>query len=115
MHELSLISNLFDMLEEPVREKNARRITRVKLQVGLLAGAVPELLKTAFDVYKKDTPAADAVLEIVEVPFHVRCRRCGFEKTGDDYIVLCDSCGSNDLEILAGTELILEKVELEVD
>lgn len=115
MHELSLISNLFEMLEEQAKEKNALRITRVKLQVGLLSGAVPELLKTAFDLYKKDTIAATAEIEIEEVPFRIRCRACSAEMTRDDFILQCESCGATDLETIAGTELILEKLEMEVD
>jgi hydrogenase nickel incorporation protein HypA/HybF len=115
MHELSLISNLFEILEEKAREKNARSITRVKLQVGLLSGAVPDLLKSAFDIYKKDTLASEAEMEIVEVPLLVRCLECGADTSGDDIIIRCGSCGSPNLKTIAGAELVLEKLELLVD
>jgi len=109
MHELSLISNLFEMLEEQARDKKAGKITYVKLQVGLLSGAVAELLKTAFDIYKKGTLAEGAELEIVEVPLTVLCLECGAETSKDDYILRCESCGSPDIKTVAGTELILEE------
>jgi len=115
MHELSIISNLFEILEEKAKEKKARRITCVKLQVGALSGAVPELLKTAFDFYKKDTLASQAELDIDEIPLKVKCKKCQHETFKDDFIFVCSNCGSSELKILAGTELLLEKIEMEIE
>jgi hydrogenase nickel incorporation protein HypA/HybF len=114
MHELSLIANLFELLEEKAAEQNAQKIVHVTLQVGLLSGAVPELLKTAFDIYKKDTIAAEAVLEIEEVPLKYACQDCGAEMIKDDYIIVCDKCGSTRLKTLAGTDMFLLKMDIEV-
>jgi len=115
MHELSMIANLFEILEEQAAEKNAVKITGVKLQVGLLSGVVPELLKTAFDMYKKDTIAATAELEISKVPLKILCQDCQTEMIKEDYVFICSKCGSTNLKTLTGTELFLEKMELEVD
>lgn len=114
MHELSVVANLFEILEEKVREKNGKKIFSVKLQVGLFAGVVPELLATAFDIYKKDTIASEAELEITEVPLKVRCKDCHTIMIKDDFIFICDRCGSTNLETLEGTEMILEKMDIEV-
>jgi len=114
MHELSLITNLFEILEEKAAEKEAIRILSVKLQVGLLSGAVPELLKTSFDIYKKDTIAAEAELEIIEIPFKVECNVCHTQMIKDDLVALCDACGSIDLKTLQGTDLFLLKMDVEV-
>jgi hydrogenase nickel incorporation protein HypA/HybF len=115
MHELSLIANLFDIMEEKAEEKNARRITFVKLQVGLHAGAVPELLQSAFDIYKKDTIASNAELNIEVIPLRFHCRSCGHTMEAEDLVFSCVECGSNQLETIAGTDMILQKMELEVD
>lgn len=114
MHELSIISNLFEIMEEKIREKGAKRITFVKLQVGKLSGAVPEFLHTAFDIYKKDTLAREAELEIEEVPLVIQCQTCGKTMKKDDFIFICTFCGSKELKTLSGTELLLEKMELEI-
>jgi Zn finger protein HypA/HybF involved in hydrogenase expression len=53
-------------------------------------------------------------LEIVDVAFQVRCRSCGHEMTADDLVVQCERCGSVDLETLAGTELFLMKMDVEI-
>lgn len=114
MHELSIVANLFEILEEKAGETKAKKIVLVKLQVGALSGVVPEFLETAFDIYKKDTIASEAELVIAEVPLKVQCQKCHAEMIKDDYVFICSECGSRDLKTLSGTELLLEKLELEV-
>ena len=114
MHELSIIANLFELLEEKAKEQNANKIVQVTLQVGLLSGAVPDLLKTAFDIYKKDTMAAEAVLEIEEVPLKYLCQDCKTEMVKDDYIIVCEKCVSTNLKVLEGTDMFLLKMDVEI-
>lgn len=114
MHELSIVANLFEILDEKAKEKKAKKIISVKLQVGALSGVVPEFLETAFNIYKKDTIADQAKLRIEDVPLKIRCERCGTEIIKDDFIFICEKCGSHELKTLSGTELLLERIELEV-
>lgn len=115
MHELSIIANLFKILETKAAEKNAVRITAVYLKVGVLSGAVPELLQTSFDMYKKDTIASGAVLHTETVPLKTECEVCQAVTTKDDFVFLCSRCGSPRLKTLSGTELLLEKIDMEVE
>ena len=112
MHELSLIANLYEIMEAKAKEQKANKITRVKLQVGVFSGVVPEFLRTAFDIYKKDTLAAEAVLEIETIPLSIECQSCQAKWISDQPVFICGTCGSSDIKILDGTELILEKMEL---
>ena len=114
MHELSIVASLFEILEEKAKEQKAKKVTSVKVKVGALSGVVPEFLKTAFDVYKKDTIADEAELIIEEVPLKVKCQKCGAEIVKDDFVFICEECASSELETLAGTELLMEKIEMEV-
>jgi hydrogenase nickel incorporation protein HypA/HybF len=114
MHELSVVANLFEILEEKVKEQNGKRIILVKLLIGALSGIVPELLATAFDIYKKDTIAAEAELEIKTVPLKVQCKECKKVIVKDDFIFICDFCGSTNIQTLEGTEMILEKMDIEI-
>jgi hydrogenase nickel incorporation protein HypA/HybF len=114
MHELSIIASLFEIMEEKAAEKGSKKIISVRLQVGKLSGVVPEFLITAFDMYKKDTIAHDAKMEIEEVPLKIHCKSCGKTMTKDDFVFICLHCGMQDLTTLTGTELLLEKMELEL-
>jgi hydrogenase nickel incorporation protein HypA/HybF len=114
MHELSIVASLFEILEEKAREQSAVRVVLVRLKVGKLSGVVPEFLQSAFELYRKDTIAADSGLEIDVVPVKVKCRKCQAETSKDDFVFVCPACGSTDLEMVEGTELFLEKIDLEV-
>lgn len=114
MHELSVVASLFEILEEKAREQNAVAVAQVKLKVGKLSGVVPEFLQSAFEIYRKDTIASSSGLEIEVIPIKVKCRQCQTETSKDDFIFVCSACGSTDLEIVEGTELVLEKIDLEV-
>ena len=114
MHELSIIANLYDIMEEKAREQGAKKITLVKLQVGILSGVVPDFLETAFGIFKEGTMASDATLEIEKVPLKIRCESCGTENTSDELIYICTECGSAQIKILDGTELILEKMDISI-
>jgi hydrogenase nickel incorporation protein HypA/HybF len=115
MHELSIIASLFEILLQKAGEQKALKITSVRLNVGKLSGVVPEALDTAFEAYKKGTIAETAGLEIEELPLRVQCQACGLETLQDNYIFICSACGSTNLKILQGTELFLEKIELEIE
>jgi hydrogenase nickel incorporation protein HypA/HybF len=115
MHELSIVASLFETLLDKAREHHGGAITQVRIRVGKLSGVVPELLESAFDIYKKGTIAEKAKLEIEEVGLKVKCRTCSAETEKDDYIFVCPSCESTDLEILQGTEIFLDKIELEIE
>ena len=115
MHELSLVAALFETLEEKAREHGASRITMVRLRVGKLAGAVPDLLESAFETYKKGTIAAGARLEIEEVPMRLRCRDCGSDRLDVEGTFSCLSCGGRNVELLEGREIVVERIELETE
>jgi hydrogenase nickel incorporation protein HypA/HybF len=115
MHELSIIQSLFDTLEAQAREHGAVRVTRVCLRVGPLSGAVPELLAEAFDMYKKGTIAEGAAVEIVTPPVRFKCRACGTETEPREVVLKCPACGSIEVSLCSGTELYLDKIDLETD
>lgn len=113
MHELSLVASVFEVLEDEARKHDARRVTRVTLRVGAMAGIVPELLESAFETYQKGTIAETARLEIVVVPVRLRCPDCGGEAVREDTDFSCAGCGSRRVEIIEGRDLVVERVELE--
>jgi hydrogenase nickel incorporation protein HypA/HybF len=113
VHELSLVASVFEVLEDEARKHDARRVTRVTLRVGAMAGIVPELLESAFETYQKGTIAETARLEIVVVPVRLRCPDCGGEAVREDTDFSCAGCGSRRVEIIEGRDLVVERVELE--
>ena len=116
MHEMSLMAGLFDIIQAKAKEYNAKRILLIKLKIGVLSGVVPELLESAFEAYSQGTNAEGAKFEVEKVPFEVKCRNCGETKIeSHDFMWVCPTCFSTDLEVNSGDDLIVEQMEVEVD
>lgn len=62
MHELGITRNIVAIVGEAAR---GRRVTRITLEVGALAGVAPGAIEFCFDVVARGTSIEGAVLEIV--------------------------------------------------
>ena len=111
MHELSLTQNIVETITDRLGD---RRVVSVRLVIGKLSGVVVDSIRFCFDVVVADTPLAGARLEVEEPGGRARCRDCGVEFASDDPILLCP-CGSADVEVLAGDELLIKAVEVTSD
>ena len=108
MHELTLTQSLVDRVADAPA---GRRVSVVPVRVGLLSGVVPEAMEFCFDVVTAGGPLDGAALLVERVPGRVACRTCGAESPTEDLLLVC-GCGSADVEIVAGQELTLTRVEL---
>jgi hydrogenase nickel incorporation protein HypA/HybF len=111
MHELAITESMIAAVAERV---GPARVARVRLQVGTLAGVVPEALRFCFDVCARGTILEGAALEIDEIPGRGRCRRCGAEIAMASFVDGCCACGSVELDLISGQELRIKNVETEV-
>ncbi|HEX4189136.1 MAG TPA: hydrogenase maturation nickel metallochaperone HypA [Solirubrobacteraceae bacterium] len=109
MHELSIADSVVQIVS---RHAGGRRVERVELSVGHLRQVVPSALDFAFELLVAGTSLEGADLVIHHVPAAGRCRSCGGETTFADFPLQCSHCGSFDLELLAGEELLVEALEL---
>lgn len=111
MHEVSLIESIVTALERMMEEEKWRKITEVRLRVGVLRQVNPEILSFAFETVTKGTPLEGARLVVTDIPLEYRCRECGREWGEENG--LCPGCGSAARESLAGMELEIESLEVE--
>ncbi len=115
MHEMSLVAGMFEVLEAEAAKYQGARIVSVTVKIGVLSGVVPDLLESAFDSYKTGTVAEKASLTVVTVKPVFTCKACGGRTFREELDYSCASCGSKDVELTAGDELVIEKIELETD
>lgn len=108
MHELAITRGVVDMVTERTA---GRRVSLVRMRVGTLTCVVPDALRFCFDVAAEGTALEAADLEIEEVPGRLACRACGEESDVVDGLRLCP-CGSGDVAVTAGEELLVVSVEL---
>ena len=114
MHELTVVSNIFNIIMETAEKNNLSKISKVSLKVGRQRHLAPDLMKFAFDSVAENTIAAGAFLNIKRVDIQMKCRNCGLDFIVDDNTYLCVSCGSAGLETLAGKDLLIESIEGEL-
>jgi hydrogenase nickel incorporation protein HypA/HybF len=110
MHEMALAEGILEVVLDVAQD---RPVKRVHLHVGALHAVVPESLQFSFQVAAQDTPADEAMLSIDQVHAVFQCNHCGEVTDIATPPYNCRSCGSADVTISAGDELIVESVELE--
>jgi hydrogenase nickel incorporation protein HypA/HybF len=74
---------------------------------------VPSALEFAFELVSEGTPLAGAELRMEKVPAAGRCRSCGMDTPLPEFPLCCRRCGSGDVEVTHGEELLVEALELE--
>src|SRR5262245_17239149 len=113
MHELAVCQALIGEVERVARRNSARRVVSIELSVGQLSGVEPKLLEHAFPIAAAGSLAAEASLVIRFVEPRVRCRTCGAESSARPNHLLCGACQGWQVDVVAGEELMLQRVEVE--
>jgi hydrogenase nickel incorporation protein HypA/HybF len=113
MHELSVASSLLDLVERHAGAHHARRIVRVSVRIGAQSGVEPELLRSAWDLVSERSAAAGAALALETVPVRWECPRCG-DAPAPGTALRCARCDVP-AALASGLELVLDRIELEVD
>jgi hydrogenase nickel incorporation protein HypA/HybF len=110
MHELSIAQAVVDVV---TRHAGGRRVHAVEVRVGHLRQVVPDSLEFAFGLIVSGTPLDGAELRIEEVPAAGVCRCCGARTQFEDFPFACGECGSLDMELVEGEELLVDALELD--
>jgi hydrogenase nickel incorporation protein HypA/HybF len=113
MHEYSIVDALLRQIDAEARRIDATRVHRVELKIGELAGIEPELLALAFEVYREETICAGAELTIHPQPARWSCPACGTDAPAGVNL-RCRQC-QTPLTLAEGDEIILERLEMEVE
>lgn len=108
MHELAITQSLVDIV---VERTAGRRVSTVHLQVGELSGVVADALQFCFEVVTVGTDLEGSELMIDETAGRGHCSNCDEDFALDQLILLCP-CGSANVRIVAGQELLVTSVEM---
>jgi len=110
VHELAIAQAVLAITE---RHAAGRRVTKVELKVGHLRQVVPSALSFAFELSAVGTAAEGAVLELEEVAAAGWCRTCEARTGLPELPLLCRVCGSSEVEVTQGEELLVDSLELD--
>ena len=109
MHELAVAEGLVDGVTERLP---GQRIAAVRVEIGALSGVVPDALRFCFDLATEGTPLAGAELEISEPEARCDCRDCGRSFEPEDRRILLCPCGSANVAVTSGQQLLITSVKV---
>jgi hydrogenase nickel incorporation protein HypA/HybF len=111
---MGITAEVLAAVSEAAERAGAVRVNRVTITIGGLTAIMPYALHFAWDALTPGTLVEGAVLNIVEVPARSRCGECGTEFEHDQYDRLCPSCGNFMCEVIAGNELRIDDVDVDL-
>ncbi len=113
MHELSVCLALMQQVDSIARERGAKRVTRIVLDIGPLSGVEAGLLQNAYPLAATGTIAENAELVMNSADIVVHCSQCNNDTTVAANKLLCGTCGDFRTQVIRGDELTLMSVELD--
>ena len=111
MHEYSIIQSLLTRVEQEAQKHGAASVQRIELRIGEQSGVEMDLLTTAFETFRHGSICANAELTVTPVAAIWRCPECKHE-LGQGDILLCSACRLP-AQLVAGDEIILDRIEME--
>jgi hydrogenase nickel incorporation protein HypA/HybF len=115
MHEGGLTEDLFDHVLIHAREANARKVTRVKVTIGVLSDATAESIKFYWDSLAPGSIAEGAALEFDTAPGTAKCNTCGEELEITELYASCPNCGAFPVFVTGGNGVFLSSLEVETE
>lgn len=111
MHEIKIAEELIGIIRQVAEEENLKKVTKVNIQFGKMIMIVSDVFHFVFESAVKGTVAKNAKLYLEILPVKFACNKCKEETEIDDLLFVCPLCGSNDLNLIQGREIIIESIE----
>ena len=112
MHELGVASEILDIALSEANRHAAKKVTSIRLRVGVLRAIEPENLSFLFGHLARGTPAEGACLEIVEEPIRVECPVCGLSEARA-FTFECPLCHGANVSVTGGDSLSILSLDIE--
>lgn len=115
MHELGIMTGVMDAVTKSAHDAGADKVLKVTLSVGEMTECIQDALEFAFEALTEDDPfVRDAELIINMIKPKSRCLECGAEFEHDRFHMFCPECDSFATELLAGRELQIDSIEVDI-
>lgn len=114
MHELGIMTGVMEAVQESAKQAGATSVLKVNLSVGEMTEAIEDALVFAFEALSENTMVQGAELQITMVKPKSRCLECGAEFEHDRFHLLCPECNSFTTKLIAGRELQIDSIEVDI-
>jgi len=111
---MSIVQALMEQVEAEIEKSGQQgRVKGLDLVIGRLSGVHVDAIRFAFELLSPGTIVDGAELRIAEPHAFVACRACRSRQSIDELPMRCPDCGSDNVTIEGGRELVLQSIELE--
>lgn len=114
MHELGIISGVLDAVEKSVQANHADKVFAVNLSVGEETEVIKDCMDFAWEALTPGTPCEGAKLNIKMVTPKSVCLACGNTFEHDRFHNDCPKCGSYETQLIAGHELNIDSIDVDL-
>ncbi|MEN3006242.1 MAG: hydrogenase maturation nickel metallochaperone HypA [Candidatus Methanosuratincola petrocarbonis] len=117
MHEFSLAASLVQYVSDVAKKNGIAEIKEMHIEVGEMTHIDPRQLKFCIRIASQNTIADGSRIYIRRRMPVLRCLKCGISselkrgKNLSEYSMVCPSCGSQDVELERGKELVLKRIK----
>jgi hydrogenase nickel incorporation protein HypA/HybF len=108
VHEMSYCEGVLEAVE---RRAAGRPVSRIGVRIGAVHRVVADAFQQSFQLAATGGPAEGATTELVVVPVHGHCLDCRTDFETPDPSPACQACGSLDVAVEGGDEVVLEWVK----
>lgn len=117
MHEFSLAASLIQYVSDVAKKSGIVEIKEMHIEVGEMTHIDPRQLKFCIRIASQNTIADRSRIYIKKRMPVLKCLKCGVSselkkgKNISDYSMACPSCGSQEVELERGKELLLKRIK----
>lgn len=110
MHELSIAYSIVSLAEEQARERQAKVIEELELEIGYLSGVEIQTLDFALQSAVKGSMLENARIVTHRIEGEARCGDCESLFAAGSLFTPCPRCGSYVTKIIKGKELRVKSI-----
>jgi len=111
MHEMGIAEGILAVVLDVAQGHEARRVA---LRIGALQAVAPDSLQFWFEMLAQGSEAESAQLDIKETSAVLHCQQCRLDSLVQNALFACPKCGSTDVNVISGDEILVDAVELDV-
>jgi hydrogenase nickel incorporation protein HypA/HybF len=110
MHEMSIAESILEIARR--HTPDGQRLVVVSVRAGPLRAIDDLAMELAWQAVTTGTAAAGCQLDLLQLPWHLQCPKCGCRWLDENRFAAC-TCGCDAPDAVGGDELQLTRIEVE--
>lgn len=110
MHELGVVINVIETVEDFAKKNGLTKIDTLVLQIGELSSMVPRYIEACYPAAVDGTLLQETKLKIEVLPGNAICKKCSKVFNLIENSSKCPNCASSNWELLSGKEFMIKEI-----